>query len=290
MQKRSLKISSTLFVVLAIIIPISFSMFVESTNSDVTKQRLDLVQKIGKANAIHVQQTIKKLMNDTLRDVSILYHYAKQENVAISDKLKDFGQIDYLVFINPNTKNFEFIGVGESNRPSLLSKLLKYIKYEVAGVEFEAYLVPLDEKKMVPRIYLTFYMDTIKSNVFVAIKADEIYSYLQAQGLSQNFLFQTQKKEILLNQGDIPFKDYGQLVEASKNPGSGILLEGNKENYFASVAPVEELGIAVLNVTPESMVIQGGKNIMDRAKNYGLFYVFLIILAGVINFFVLNKE
>lgn len=279
-QPRSLhiKLSTTLAVVTCLI----FGIFLFRSADALYQQKLELVSRLSLARTEHIKSSLNKLIKDSVRDAEIIFNYSKLEDVSISTKLKEFDHIQYLVFIDPNTKNFEFIGVDESRRPAILSRLLKYIKYEVGNVEFEAYLLPNKEGLVEPRIFLTFYMPKLKKNAFIAIRANQFQKELIQDDLSQSFLFDMTKKEFLLRQEEIPFKDFSQL-ERMYNSSVPFLdgVKGDEDKYIYTKDKVEELGLAIITVTPNSYV----EKISDDYKKQALVYLaFLILVILILNF------
>lgn len=282
-QLRSLhiKLSITLVLVTCLI----FGIFLFRSADSLYQQKSELVSSLSLARTKQIKNSLNKLIKDSVRDAEIIFHYSKLKDVSISSKLKEFEHIQYLVFIDPNTKNFEFIGVDESRRPALLSRLLKYIKYEVGNVEFEAYLLPNEEGQVEPRIFLTFYMPKLKKNVFIAVRANDFQKEMIQDDLSQSFLFDMTKKNFLLRQEEIPFKDFSQFERMFSS--SIPLLDGVKEKYIFTKEKVEELDLAIITITPNSYL----EKISNDYKKQGLFYLIpLVLLILVLNFILFSKS
>ena len=157
---------------------ISLGIFLYRSSKIIYENKRIILSKMLFERSKSIEKTLNILIKNRVRDAEILFDYSKLKGVSISSKLKEFTEIEYLVFIDLNTKNFEFIGVEEGKRPILLPRLLKYLKYEVTSLEFESYQIPAKDGGTESRLYLAYYSPKIKQNVFIAVKETDLQNDL----------------------------------------------------------------------------------------------------------------
>jgi hypothetical protein len=84
----------------------------------------------------------------------------------------------------------------------------------------------------------------------------------------------------VLHQGSIPFKNFDQMVKMAKDSKQGIVLEGNDDNFIATIESIEELELAIINASPMSKVDRESDAFYRKGISYGLVILLSILVFG----------